>query len=218
MEFIESILNGENRYIEYKERYTKGILKTISAFSNYHDGTIIIGVSDNGQIIGVDDPIQTRLNIENTINDSVKPRPDFEVYEKTIDNKAILVFKIFKGQFTPYVIDGKAYRRADTSTVAIEKHEYDELILYGRNLSFEELEYKGSELTFNKLGGLLTESLGVHHINEDVLRSLELINHEKWTNAAAFLADKNKFNDRGSDMIAYSDNDMTIIKDRMNLR
>lgn len=71
--------------------------------------------------------IQAKLNIENTINDSVKPRPDFE-----------------------------------------------------------ELEYKASELTYNKLGELLKDSLGVHYINEDVLKSLELINHEKGTNTFAF--------------------------------
>lgn len=218
MEFIRSIWSGENKYIEYKERYTKGILKTISAFSNYHEGIIVIGVADNEQIVGVNDPVQTRLSIENTINDSVKPRPDFEIYEKTVGNATILALKIFKGQYTPYVVDGKAYRRADTSTVPVEKHEYDELVLYGRNLSFEELEYKGMALTFHKLGGLLSEKLGVHHVNEDVLRSLELINHEKWTNAAAFLADKNTFSDLGIDMIAYSDNDMTVLKDRINLR
>ncbi len=218
MEFIQNFLNGENKYIEFKEKYTKNILKTISAFSNYHDGTIVIGVSDNKQVVGVLNPIQMRLNIENTINDSIRPRPDFEVSEKVIDNRTVLVFKIYKGQYTPYIFEGRSYRRADTSTVPVEKHEYDELVLYGRNLSYEELEYEAIELKFDKLAGLLTEKLGIYEMNRDILKSLELIKQEKWTNAAAFLADKNTFDDLGIDMIVYSDNDMTLIKDRVNLR
>lgn len=41
------ILLGENKYIEYKAVYTKTLLKTVSAFANYHDGVIIIGIDDN---------------------------------------------------------------------------------------------------------------------------------------------------------------------------
>ncbi len=218
MDFIESIFGGESKFIEYKEKFSKSLLKTVSAFSNFHDGIIIIGISDIGQVIGVSDPYEIRLSIENTINDAIIPRPDFEVQSKTIENKTVLIFKIYKGLHTPYITEGKAYRRADNSTVPVEKHEYDALVLYGRNLSFEELEYPGSELTFRKLEELLQSKLGIRTMDEDVLKSLELINQNKWINATALLADENNFIESGLDMVMYLDDKMTMIKDRINLK
>lgn len=218
MDFIESILGGESKFIEYKEKFTKSMLKTVSAFSNYHDGYIIIGISNGGQVVGVSNPGDIRLNIENTINESIIPRPDFEVCMKVMDNKTILVFKIYKGLHTPYITDGKAYKRANTSTVPVEKHEYDELVLYGRNLSYEELEYPGGKLTFRKLEELLQSKLGIRALDDDVLKSLELINDDKYTNAAALLADDNNFTESGLDLVVYLDDKMTVLKDRVNLK
>ena len=69
----------ENRNTEFKERYTKALLKTVSAFSNYHDGKIVIGITDKGNVVGIEDTKQLRLNIENAINDSIHPRPYYEI-------------------------------------------------------------------------------------------------------------------------------------------
>ena len=217
-DLLSVILGGETKYIEFKEKYSKSILKTVSAFSNYHDGKVIIGVTDSGQVVGVDDSKEMRLSIENTINDSIKPRPDFEVEIRVVENREILVFSIFKGTQSPYTLDGKAYKRSDTSTVSVDKFEYDELVLLGRNLTYEELEYGSSDLEFHNLGRLLSEKLNVGEINEDILKSLTLIRKEKYTNAAAILADRNNFSDLGFDLVRYADDSMLIFKDRVSLK
>jgi len=217
-DLLSVILGGETKYIEFKEKYSKSILKTVSAFSNYHDGKVIIGVTDSGQVVGVDDSKEMRLSIENTINDSIKPRPDFEVEIRVVENREILVFSIFKGTQSPYTLDRKAYKRSDTSTVSVDKFEYDELVLLGRNLTYEELEYGSSDLEFHNLGRLLSEKLNVGEINEDILKSLTLIRKEKYTNAAAILADRNNFSDLGFDLVRYADDSMLIFKDRVCLK
>lgn len=43
----------ENRKLEFKAIYSDSLLKTISAFSNYEGGRIIIGVDDLSRIVGV---------------------------------------------------------------------------------------------------------------------------------------------------------------------
>lgn len=217
-DILSILMNGETKYIEFKEKYSKTILKTVSAFSNYHDGKIIIGISDDGHAIGVEKPNEVRLSIENTINDSIKPRPNYEIEMLAIENRNVLVISIFKGYQTPYVLDRKAYKRADASTVEIDKHEYDELILLGRNLAYEELEYKGEKLKFRNLERLLADKLGIVEVNRDILKSLELIQKEKYTNAAAIVADSNAFTDRGMDFICYGDQSMMTFKDRINLK
>ncbi|WP_288847808.1 ATP-binding protein [uncultured Sneathia sp.] len=44
----------ESESLELKERYTDTISKEIVSFLNGEGGTILIGVKDNGVIIGVD--------------------------------------------------------------------------------------------------------------------------------------------------------------------
>ncbi len=217
VDILGALFNEESKTIEFKERYSKTVLKTVSAFSNYHDGKIIIGITDKGIPIGVDDPKDLRLSIENAINDNIKPNPNFEIELKTVENKIVLVLFVYKGYQTPYVVNHKAYKRSDTSTVEIAKHEYDELVLLGRNMTYEELEYTGGELKFSKLKNLLLDKLGIVEVDEDILKSLELIQKGNYTNAAALVADRNLFKDIGMDFLCYADQSMLVFKDRINL-
>lgn len=209
--------DGETRYVEFKEKYTKSILKSITAFANYHDGRILVGIADSGLITGVENTKETRLSIENAINDNVRPRPDYEIIEEIIEYKRVICIQVYKGLHTPYIFDGKAYKRSDTSTVPVEKHEYDELVLYGRNLSFEELEYSAQVLEFTKLKGILARKINLSEMDSNVLKSLELIKDNKYTNAAALLADQNAFAGVGVDFVVYADDSMMAIKDRISL-
>ena len=67
----------ESKYLEYKESVTNTFLKTVSAYANYGSGEIVFGIADDGQIIEIDDPEKTCLDIENRINDSVDPVPEY---------------------------------------------------------------------------------------------------------------------------------------------
>lgn len=216
-DLLTSLLDGESKYLEFKEKYSKTMLKTLSAFANYHDGLIVLGVTDSGQVIGVDEPNDLWLRIENTINDSVKPHPEYEVMTRLIENKTILIFTVLKGDRTPYTVDRKAYRRTDTSTVEVEKHAYDELVLLGRNLTYEELEYGGEDLSFEVLAKLLRTNLNITDLDQGILKSLCLIQKGSYNNAAALMADRNKFKDIGIDLVCYEDNSMRRIRDRMSL-
>ncbi|MGV8147000.1 MAG: helix-turn-helix domain-containing protein [Alkaliphilus sp.] len=169
----------------------KTVLKTVSAFSNYHDGEIIIGISDKGNIVGVKDTERVRLDIENAINDSIKPRPYYEVQTYMVENVEVLVFTIFKGDNTPYVYDRKAYQRLDTSTVEVDKSSYDELVLLGKNLTFEELDYRDVELEFRNLERLFQETMDISELDLDILKSLGLYKNGLYNNAAALISDKN---------------------------
>lgn len=67
----------ETRTLELKETITNTFLKTVSAFSNYDGGIIIFGIDDEGVIKGLPDVKQSCLDIENKINDSISPQPDY---------------------------------------------------------------------------------------------------------------------------------------------
>ena len=106
----------ESRTLEYKENLSSNtFLKTISAYANYGEGKIVFGINDQGNIIGITDPVNGCLNLENKINDSLSPVPEFrlEIQENTI------VLTVYEGRYKPYLYKGKAYKRNDSSTVEI---------------------------------------------------------------------------------------------------
>lgn len=64
---------------------TNTFLKTVSAFSNYNGGEIYFGIDDNGNVKGIADVKQSCLDIENKINDSISPQPDYTLeIQKTV--------------------------------------------------------------------------------------------------------------------------------------
>ncbi len=69
----------ETKTLEYKAEITNSFLKTVSAFSNFCTGQIMFGIADDGTVIGVDNPDQKCLDIENKINDSISPKPDYSL-------------------------------------------------------------------------------------------------------------------------------------------
>ena len=87
-------MERENRTLEYKADLTKTYLKTVSAYANYGTGKIMFGISDDGKHIGVDNPVETVLALENQINDNIIPKKS---YQDGIA-KQIGPFPILRGQ------------------------------------------------------------------------------------------------------------------------
>lgn len=205
-------MERENRYLEYKQALTKTYLKTVSAFANYNDGIIIFGISDDGRILGMEDAKNVCLNIENQINDSIHPHPDFSL---EIRENQTIVLSVMKGLNPPYRYNGKIYRRNDSATVEVDEIEEKRLILEGMNLSFEELPIKEKNLSFSYLKERLTQELNLNDFDEDVLKSLNLFDSKKgYNNAAMLFSDSNLF--PGLDIAVFG-NSINIIKKRIDL-
>lgn len=145
----EILLQGESKFVEYKQEHSKTILKAVSAFSNYHDGHIVIGLNDLGELVGVEKPEETRLSIENAINDTIELKPFYEIYKELCGGKIIVILKVYKGDYTPYSLNQRAYKRIDTATVQVDKHAFEELILQGRNYVLENYSVRIRNLIFN---------------------------------------------------------------------
>ena len=64
----------ETYNLVFKEKISDNFLKTVVAFSNHTGGKILFGVDDYGKLIGIDNPNEAMLNIENKINDTIKPQ------------------------------------------------------------------------------------------------------------------------------------------------
>ena len=56
----------ESRQLEFKGTISNTLLKTVSAFANYDGGSILFGVNDAGEVVGINDIEQKCLDIENS--------------------------------------------------------------------------------------------------------------------------------------------------------
>lgn len=201
-------MKKENKFLEYKEKQTKSYLKTVCAFANYHDGDIVFGISDDNKVIGVDDPKGFCLNIENQINDSIKPKPDYTLKE---NSNGTITLHVKRSLSTPYMYDEKTYKRNDTSTIEVDDLDYKRLIMAGMNQNYEELPANNQNLTFDILKRNLKEKINIRTFNKDTLKSLNLYNDSIGYNIAALLlADKN--NCPGLDIVVFGSNISEIRK------
>ena len=200
----------ETRTQEFKETITNTFLKTVSAFSNYDGGTIYFGIDDDGNIKGLKDVKQACLDIENKINDSISPQPNYTMEIQNNDQTIKLTVK--SGIQKPYLYKSKAFKRNDTATIEADTLELSRLILEGKNISFEELPCRQQELSFEILHRKLKEHIQIEAFNQDTLRTLNLYdNNNGYNNAAAILADTNHF--PGIDIVKFGEN-ISIIQKR----
>ena len=201
----------ETRILEFKETITNTFLKTVSAFSNYDGGEILFSVDNDGNIKGLSDIKQACLDIENKINDSISPQPNYTL--EIQNNNQTIKLSVKSGLQKPYLYKSKAYKRNDTSTIEVDTLEFSRLVLEGKNIRFEELPCKDQELSFEILQHKLKEKIQIETFNKDTLKTLNLYDDVNgFNNAAGLLADKNHFS--GIDIVKFGEN-ISIIQKRI---
>jgi ATP-dependent DNA helicase RecG len=67
------MLLKEDEHTEFKRQITEEIKKEVVAFANSNGGTLYIGIDDDGTVVGVFEPTEEQLRINNMIRDGVKP-------------------------------------------------------------------------------------------------------------------------------------------------
>lgn len=201
----------ETRILEFKETVTNTFLKTVSAFSNYDGGEILFGVDDDGNIKGLSNAKQACLDIENKINDSISPQPNYTL--EIQNNEQTIKLSVKSGLQKPYLYKSKAYKRNDTSTIEVDTLEFSRLVLEGKNIRFEELPCKDQKLSFEILQSNLKEKIQIETFNKDTLKTLNLYDDVNgFNNAAGLLADKNHF--PGIAIVKFGEN-ISIIQKRI---
>ena len=199
MNILKQIEQGESKTIEFKEKLPKNnsIVKTVIAFSNTSGGKLIIGVSDDKEIVGIldEDIFTLQDKVVSLIFDSCHPNILPEIYTINVEGKILLVIEIFRGNLLPYYLKSKGklegtYVRVGSSNRLTEEKMLAELERQRIHRSFDEeanIEYSLENLeletiydAFSKIGKVC---------DMEKLRNLKLITslNDKYVSSNALL-------------------------------
>jgi len=203
----EIIKSGESETLEFKKSLSKWreIIKTVSAFSNTKGGLIIVGVDDNGKIVGVKVGKGTIEDLTNKILQNTEPRiyPEISLEDIDVENKKILTIKVERFPYDVVLAFGRPYKRVGKSTVKMAKDEYKRRIL---EIHKKEVQFDGQPLADASLKDINEENLKAFvkkakekrnidieefESSKSILRKLKLIKGDHITNAGILLFGKN---------------------------
>ena len=106
---LESLVkNGESLNLEFKTSTSqlKNTLETVCAYLNGKGGTVLIGVKNNGEMIGQHITDSTRQEIAREVK-KIEPSPEIDISYADIGNgKMVIIFEASLGRHAPYVFDG----------------------------------------------------------------------------------------------------------------
>lgn len=193
------LLIGETTAYDKKQQLEvkrpKSWLKSVSAFANGEGGTLIFGISDDNQVIGLIDAESDAERISEEIKTKLDPVPAVNLEFKDVDGKKLVLLYVYKGQETPYYYVGDkqrlAFVRIGNESVVADRIQLKSLVLKGAGCSFDSMlsHYRFDDMAFSKLKSVYFKRLNQSFDDSDFISWGIVDNDDKLTNAGALLAD-----------------------------
>lgn len=203
---LEDYQKAETTNIDFKinleKEKPKSWLKSVSAFANTKGGIILFGIDDKThEAKGIENVAKVTEKISELINARIEPLPRYELNCFEEDGKDFIELKIGDGPITPYfyVADGRkeAFIRSGNQSIPAPAHILQNLILKGKNITFDSLpsEYSIGDLSFTLLTATIKVKTGKKFNEDREYISLGLADkNNKLTNAAVLLSDQGALN------------------------
>ena len=212
------MLFRESETVELKEIVVDDIKKEIIAFANSNGGRLYIGVRDDGEVVGIDDPDKVSLQISNMVRDAIKPDVTMFLHYETIEEagKKIVVVDIQRGTDRPYYLAKKGMRpegvyvRQGYSSVPATDTAIRRMIKETDGDRFEVMRSLNQELTFEAVKKEF--ELRKVEFGPQQMRTLKLIDQDNlYSNLALLLSDQCVHTIK---VAVFQGKDQMIFKDR----
>ena len=125
-DLLTLIYKGENESLEFKEslRLKDEISQAVSAFSNANGGSILIGISNDGKVIGVDIGRNTLEELANYVKRNTDPAIFPSVKILDAEGKKIIVIEVKESPEKPVFFKNHAYKNLSFKKKALPKKHY----------------------------------------------------------------------------------------------
>ena len=186
MSLQKSIQDGEGKTIEFKAELPNSntLAKTIIAFSNTGGGKLIIGVNDQGKIIGLapeENIFELKDKVASIIYETCYPTVLPDIYTTTIDDQLLLIIEVYRGNLLPYYLKNKGKNEGVYIRVGAtnRKASYENIIELERqrmNISFD--QEANREVALDSLDISILEARFAHTgkvLDQSVMKNLKLV-------------------------------------------
>ena len=197
-ELRELINQGEDSKTQLKRQFNgvDAVASEIAAMLNSEGGKIIVGVSDQGEIVGVEGLHELNQWISNACSQKIEPPASVITEIRKVDEKRVMVIRVALGTEKPYAVDkttfwvkvGADKRRATREELrrlmqASGVSYADEMFVANTDLDdFDQLRFR---LFYKEQYGREIESLNLNI--ERILSNLKLMKHSNLTLAGLLL-------------------------------
>ncbi|KAF0096531.1 MAG: Aaa-4 family protein [Rhodospirillaceae bacterium] len=129
---------GEQQNVEFKERLpaqVRDLAKEIAAFATSNAGTILLGITDSGEIVGLSDcqtqdgRAQLIQRLEGLCANIIRPTTTPSFRFGVIENHVVLALQVPKGDAPLYYVGNVPYLRQLTAARPAEPFEVIDLVL-----------------------------------------------------------------------------------------
>ena len=174
----------------------KSWLKSVSAFANGEGGMLIFGISDDNQVVGLDDAEGDAERISEEIKNKLDPVPAVNLEYKKVDCKTLVVLHVYPGQETPYYYIGDkqrlAFVRIGNESVTADRIQLKNLVMRGSGRTYDSLpsNYKFGDMAFSKLKSVHYKRLQRSFEDNEFVSWGIIDENGNLTNAGALLADE----------------------------
>ena len=117
------IKTGEGSFLEFKRKIAspEKIAREIAAFANTKGGTILIGVDDNGDLIGVEGYLEEEFWLHKAAHELCVPAADIQMELFHYGKREIMIVKVKEAEDKPVFVKGekrrKVYIRAQDESI-----------------------------------------------------------------------------------------------------
>jgi len=197
---IMAMINaGENNHVDFKRglflpdlnkpRITQHfeLARDLAAFANSDGGYLLIGVDDDGQIVGFKSNDLLEQRIINLCRDIISPPLKPDIYRIKVKDKEILVIRVERGQSYLHLVRDKVYIRVHNEVRVASSEEITEIVL---------------ERNHQKLRALLQEKenlslliIKVSKLSSELFRTKTLINEIEVNDFCQGQVDLSDYND-----------------------
>ncbi len=187
--------NGEDTHIEFKKAQSgipDSLYDSISSFLNKEGGIILLGVTDNGDVLGLDESnlMQMKQNIITALNnpDVINPPYALPVREAKYENKKILYIRVPVSSLV-HKHAGVIYDRENDSDIRITDDRQIGDIYFRKRQNFSETQIFSAlqmedldQNVFNKVKKLIASINTTHPwltaSNERILRDVNFLRRD----------------------------------------
>ena len=192
---LSEIRSGESETVEFKSSFDKETIETLVAFANTKGGKVFVGVSDSGEVRGIQvgrETVQSWIN-QVKLNTSTSIVPDVEVYE--IEGKTVVVLDVSEYPIKPVAFKGRYFKRVKNANHQLSTTEVVNLHLQSCNTSWDSSlddQHTETDISLDKVQNFvdMANKVRVIPIADDplvVMQKYELLREGRITRAAFLL-------------------------------